>query len=197
MTINSFGTLMQSTLPLFDITLNITDKEFATVSTLVAGASVGLLATGGAGLWMWTAGAATGPVGLLAVTGISTLALGTAAIREGLKWGERQKNNRSYMYLLYPLTTLTDTTIATTSLITIQKVMEECARFLLALLFIQAEMSPSDDATHLERVQQLKSQLSSGFATNKNYQKAYFKNTAIQLAKEMKALEVGLENGTV
>jgi hypothetical protein len=96
MTINSFGSLMQSTLPLFDVTLTITDAEFAKVTGLAASAGVSLAALGGGGIWMLCAGAAAGPVGLVAFAGCATVALGTAAIVEGVKWGKRQETNRKY-----------------------------------------------------------------------------------------------------
>jgi hypothetical protein len=54
MTINVFGTLMQTTLPLFTVSLNITDKKFSEVTSLIAKAGVGLVATGGAGVWYGT-----------------------------------------------------------------------------------------------------------------------------------------------
>lgn len=94
MMINSFGSLMQSTLPLFDVTLAISDAEFTKVTAWAASAGVSLAALGGGGLWMLCAGAATGPVGLTIAGGCATVALGATAVAKGVKWSKRQKTNR-------------------------------------------------------------------------------------------------------
>lgn len=94
---NTFGILMQSTLPLFNELYVVTDAEFATIATLsgVAGASV--VAAAGGGIW-WTmaaAGATTGPIGVVAVGGVFAFSFGVAAVVEGVKWGNKQDTNRT------------------------------------------------------------------------------------------------------
>lgn len=98
MTVNAFGTLMQSTLPLFDETLTITDGEFTTIVTLSATAGAGIIAAAGGGVW-WTVGATTlgGPI-VVGVAGAVAVGFGIGAIVEGVKWGNRQKTNRKALY---------------------------------------------------------------------------------------------------
>jgi hypothetical protein len=90
-TINSFGSLMQSTMPLFSATLAISDAEFATVTGLAVAGGVGLAGLGGGGVWLWASGSAAGPLGLLAASAVTAVAFGAAAVFEGVKWGKRQK----------------------------------------------------------------------------------------------------------
>ncbi|OCK98866.1 uncharacterized protein K441DRAFT_653219 [Cenococcum geophilum 1.58] len=95
MTINSFGNLMQSTLPLFDVTLTISDAEFTSITALAAAAGVSGIATVSAAVWtLCSAAGALGPVGLLGGAAVATVAFSAAAIVEGVKWGDRQKTNR-------------------------------------------------------------------------------------------------------
>lgn len=171
-TINSFGALMQSTLPLFSATLSISDAEFTHIPILAAFAGASLLTTGSAGIWALSATAgALGPLGLLGGAAIATVAFGTAAIVESVKWGERQRTNPSAL------------------LLTIQKTLEECARFLLGLLF----MSPDEhDRTHLDHVQALKAHLSSDLFLEPGYMKTYYKTVGLKLAHDMKDLAAGL-----
>ena len=95
MTINSFGNLMQSTLPLFDVTLTISDDEFTSITALAAAAGVSGIATVSAAVWtLCSAAGVLGPVGLLGGAAVATVAFSAAAIVEGVKWGDRQKTNR-------------------------------------------------------------------------------------------------------
>ncbi|OCL11388.1 hypothetical protein AOQ84DRAFT_374033 [Glonium stellatum] len=170
MTINSFRNLMQYTLPLFDVTLTISDAEF---TALAAAAGVSGIATVSAAVWtLCSAAGALGPVGLLGGAAVATVAFSAAAIVEGIKWGDRQKTNPSVI------------------LLTIQKSLQECARFLLGL-FMAAEQSEKDDSSHLERVQAYKEHLSSILFLKPGCMKAYYKNGSLKLAKDMKDLKTG------
>ena len=99
MTVNTFGILMQSTLPLFNELYVVTDSEFATIATLsgIAGAGVVGLAGGGAWWAMAAAGAAGGPIGVMAAGGVIAVSFGVAAICEGVKWGNKQNTNRKHL----------------------------------------------------------------------------------------------------
>lgn len=81
---------MQTALPLFEITLAVSDAEFAAISTLSMAASASLIGTGALIL---TAGAATAGSAVLLV---AAAGLGTAAIHKGVKWRQRLKTNREY-----------------------------------------------------------------------------------------------------
>jgi hypothetical protein len=85
---------MQSTLPLFDATLAISDTEFASISGLSIAGGVGLAGLGSGGIWLWCAGATAGPVGLLLAGGATAAAFGAAAVFEGIKWGKKQRLER-------------------------------------------------------------------------------------------------------
>ena len=101
MVVNSFGTLMQSTLPLYDRTITITDLEFATVMSLSATAGAGIAVVGGGALWYaMAASAVAGPVGLMIVGGAVAAGTGIAAIVKGIEWGDAQKTNRK---IIHPL----------------------------------------------------------------------------------------------
>jgi hypothetical protein len=95
--VNTFGILMQSTLPLFNELYVVTDAEFATIATLSGVAGAGVATAVGGGIW-WSMAAATataGPIGTLAVGGVFAVAFGVAAIVEGVKWGIKQDTNRT------------------------------------------------------------------------------------------------------
>src|SRR5436189_5453327 len=94
-TINTFGNLMQTTLPLFDVTLAVKDEEFSTVAGLSGITGLSLATSIGAGGWMWLGAASTGPLGLLAVAGTCAGAFGAATVVQGVKWNQRQKTNRT------------------------------------------------------------------------------------------------------
>ena len=88
---------MQSTLPIFDATLAISDTEFASIFGLSIAGGVGLAGLGSGGIWLWCAGATAGPVGLLLAGGTTAAAFGAAAIFEGVKWGKRQRLERELL----------------------------------------------------------------------------------------------------
>ena len=95
MTINAFGKLMQTALPLFTLILTVSDAEFATISTSLLAAGAGLTTPIGAGGYMLSAGTITaGTAGLLAFGSIATVGFGVVAILKRVKWGQRQKTNR-------------------------------------------------------------------------------------------------------
>lgn len=95
-TINAFGNLMQTTMPLFNVTLAITDAEFKEMAPLVTVAGLGLATAVAAGSWIYFgAAAALGPVGLLgAAAGAIAVAFGKNAIAEGAAWKRKQDTNR-------------------------------------------------------------------------------------------------------
>lgn len=89
---------MQSTMPLFEKTLVITDLEFSQITGLSAVAGIGLCAVGGGGIWYGSlaAGASIGgPIGMIAAGGALAVGFGVAAIVEGIKWGKEQSTNRA------------------------------------------------------------------------------------------------------
>lgn len=95
-TINSFGSLMQTTMPLFHATLAISDEEFKDILPNLAIAGVGAAAAVAAGSFIYF-GAATllGPVGLVgAAAGAISLAFGAKGAKKGTEWWEDQKTNR-------------------------------------------------------------------------------------------------------
>ena len=86
--------------------------------------------------------------------------------------------------------------LASVVLLDIEKTLEECARFLLGLMFILAEEDKDnlEDKSHLVKVQELKDQLSSNLFTNPEYKRAYYKNVSIKLAKNMEELAIGIRS---
>jgi hypothetical protein len=94
-TINAFGNLMQTTMPLFNVTLAITDAEFKEMAPLVTVAGLGLATAVAAGSWIYFGAAAFGPVGLLgAAASAIAVAFGKNAIAEGAAWKRKQDTNR-------------------------------------------------------------------------------------------------------
>jgi hypothetical protein len=61
------------------------------------------------------------------------------------------------------------------------------------LLFIAAEEEGSDEAAFLQKVQDLKAQVSSDLVLNPQYVKAYFRTETKKLEKDMQNLKVGLQ----
>jgi hypothetical protein len=94
---------MQSTLPLFDATLAISDTEFASIVNLSLAGGLGLAGLGSGATWLWCAGATTGPVGLMLAGGATAAAFGAKALYDGVKWGKRQKLERECFYYPFPL----------------------------------------------------------------------------------------------
>lgn len=98
---------MQSTLPLFDATLAISDVEFAALAGLTIAGGVGLASFGSGGLWLLYAGASATPLGLLFAGGAAAAMFGGAAIRQSMKWGNKQQTDRKTIVLTlsaWPLT---------------------------------------------------------------------------------------------
>jgi len=95
MTVNAFGILMQSTLPLFGETVTITDGEFAIIAALTGVAGAGALAAAGGSIWLTVAASSLGgPIAMMAVGGVVAVGCGVSAIVEGIKYNNRQKTNR-------------------------------------------------------------------------------------------------------
>lgn len=93
---------MQSTLPLFDATLAISDKEFASILNLSIAGGVGLAGLGSGATWLWCAGATTGPVGLMIAGGATVAAFGAKALYDGVKWSKKQSLERELFSLSFP-----------------------------------------------------------------------------------------------
>ena len=100
--INAFGNLMQTTMPLFQTTLAITDAEFKDIVPSLAAAGVGLAtAFTAGGLVYFGAAALLGPVGIFgAAAGVITAAFGTKAARGGAAWNKKKQTNREHTGLL-------------------------------------------------------------------------------------------------
>lgn len=179
LTVNTFGILMQSTLPLFNELYVVTDAEFATIATLsgVAGASV--VAAAGGGIW-WTmaaAGATTGPIGVVAVGGVFAFSFGVAAVVEGVKWGNKQDTNPSAV------------------LIRIQKSLQECSLFILGLIALAAEKDKN--SVYTDMLKDLKDQLKNKNYGKEGYSKGYYDNVSAKLEEDMGKLREGLKAYTV
>ncbi|OIW24563.1 hypothetical protein CONLIGDRAFT_673710 [Coniochaeta ligniaria NRRL 30616] len=176
-TINSFGNLMQTTMPLFHATLAINDEEFKEILPNLAIAGVGAAAAVAASSLIYF-GAATllGPVGLMgAAAGAIGLAFGAKGAKKGAEWKEDQKSNPSAV------------------LLDVQKTVEECAAYLLSLLIISTEEEGGDDAAFLRKVQALQSHVSSDLVFTPEYVKTYFKMVTKKLEKDMLVLKTRLE----
>src|SRR5213083_1441506 len=168
-TINAFGNLMQTTMPLFKVTLAVTDAEFKEIAPKIAVAGVGLAtALTAGGLIYFGAAAALGPIGLVgAAASVIGVAFGTNAAKEGAAWKQKQQTDRkqpSRPSLLAILATLLTGHAASVVLLAIQKTVEECAAYLLCLLVISTEEEGGDDAAFHEKVLDLRSQVSSNLA---------------------------------
>jgi len=92
---------MQSTLPLFDATLAISDKEFASILNLSIAGGVGLAGLGSGATWLWCAGATTGPVGLMIAGGATVAAFGAKALYDGVKWSKKQSLEREFFFAIF------------------------------------------------------------------------------------------------
>jgi hypothetical protein len=125
---------MQSTLPLFDVTLTISDAEFANIAGLSIAGGVGLASLGTGGAWLWYAGASAGPMGLLFAGGVTAVAAGAVAICESVKWGEKQKTNREHIFGLVCLVPPTDKSQLRVSSLVSRRQSRSAVAFSLACL---------------------------------------------------------------
>ncbi|KAK0716795.1 hypothetical protein B0T26DRAFT_267226 [Lasiosphaeria miniovina] len=176
-TINAFGNLMQTTMPLFRATLAVSDDELRDIlPTLVIAGATAATAIGAGGLVYFGVASLFGPVGIIgAAASAAGLAFGSMGAKKGAEWMESQQNNPSVV------------------LLDVQKTLEECAAYLLGLLVISTEAEGGDDAVFLERVQQLRSQVSSDLVLTPEYVKAYFRQATKKLEGDMGLLKVRLE----
>jgi hypothetical protein len=77
-------------------------------------------------------------------------------------------------------------------LISIQKSVEECCRFLLGLSFMIVDKGEKQDRAHLEKIQELRVQLGNENFAKPGYMKQYYQNTSLKLVKDMEDLAAGL-----
>ncbi|KAH8903542.1 hypothetical protein BR93DRAFT_986246, partial [Coniochaeta sp. PMI_546] len=166
MTINSFGNLMQTTMPLFHVTLTISEEEFKEILPTIAIAGVGAAAAVAAGSLIYLGAASLlGPVGLVgAAAGAIGIAFGKKGAQKGAEWKADKETN-----------------------------LEECAAYLVSLLIISTEEEGGDDVAFLRRVQALQSQVSSSLVLTPEYVKTYFKVVTKKLEGDMQVLKARLE----
>lgn len=200
MTINSFGNLMQTTMPLFHVTLAISEEEFKEILPTIAIAGVGAAAAVAAGSLIYLGAASLlGPVGLVgAAAGAIGIAFGKKGVQKGAEWKADKETNRTSSqhnpvkaHLIE--VQLTESRLASTVLLDVQKTVEECAAYLVSLLIISTEEEGGDDVAFLRRVQALQSQVSSSLVLNPEYVKTYFKMVTKKLEGDMQVLKNRLE----
>ncbi|KAF2823261.1 hypothetical protein CC86DRAFT_469099 [Ophiobolus disseminans] len=171
-TVNAFGILMQSTLPLFDQLYTISDAEFSTVASLSLAAGGGVLASAGGVWWAMAASSVGGPVAMIAAGAAVAVGCGVGAIVKGIEWGNKQKLNPSIV------------------LLEIQKSLQECSLFILGLIYMAAQRDKNP--VYQAMLQHLEEQLKNANYAKKGYQKGYYKNVSEKLANDMKDLKKGL-----